>query len=160
MKIESIQVGIPQTFKVNGRSFTTAINKAPLKGAVRVGFLNLEGDKQADLKVHGGPNKAVYGYGLDALDLWKKLRPQDEMSFGALGENLSITELDENKIYLGDRFRVGSAELMAVQPRFPCSKLAAKYNDPKILKQFMQLKRPGVYYRVLKEGEIEASTLR
>jgi MOSC domain-containing protein YiiM len=155
MKLVSIQVGLPRTVKAGDKEVTTGIFKDPVEGPVLVRKLNLDGDRQADLKVHGGVDKAVYAYACDAYGGWRNLRPQDELPWGAMGENLSFETLSEDQICVGDTFELGEAVLQAVQPRFPCYKLAVKFNDPAILKQFMTYNRPGVYFRVLKEGLID-----
>lgn len=114
--------------------------------------LNLEGDGQADLRVHGGVDKALYAYPNDVYALWKKARPNDSFEYGAMGENLSVSTLPEDQIYIGDIYELGGALIQAVQPRFPCFKLSLKFEDPKVLKDFMEINRPGVYFRVIQEG--------
>lgn len=156
MKIESIQVGLPKTIEFRGRSVTTGIFKDPITGPVMVRKLNIDGDKQADLRVHGGEFKAVYAYSVGAYKWWREARPNDTIGFGAFGENLSVDDLPEEKIYIGDTFEVGGAVLQAVQPRYPCYKLGVKFNDPKILRMFMESGRPGVYFRVVREGLINS----
>ncbi len=117
--------------------------------------LNIEGDGQADLRVHGGVDKALYAYPNDVYEIWKKTRPGDAFGFGAMGENLSVSSLPEDQIYIGDTYELGDAIVQAVQPRFPCFKLSLKFEDPTILKDFMAINRPGVYFRVLQEGMID-----
>jgi MOSC domain-containing protein YiiM len=152
MKIDSIQVGMPRTIEYRGRQVNTGIFKSGVSGPVHAGKLGLAGDGQADLTVHGGADKAVYAYSLDALAWWRSERPKDEFGGGSFGENLSMDELDEKEICVGDTFEVGTAVLQASQPRFPCSKLSVKFNDVSILKQFNSYARMGVYFRVLQEG--------
>lgn len=156
MKLLSIQVGGPQDFTYKGQTVTTSIFKSPLKGSVRVREFNIDGDRQSDLTVHGGRDKAVYAYSFDAFDWWKKTRPELTFEYGAFGENLTLDKLDEEKTYIGDSFKIGEAILQVTQPRQPCFKLGIRFNDSSILKTFMLSKRPGVYYRVLKEGLIQA----
>jgi MOSC domain-containing protein YiiM len=156
MKILSIQVGLPRTVEFNGRQTTTGIFKEPIQGPIMVRRLNLEGDGQADLRVHGGVNKAVYAYGADTFKRWKEIRPQDEFLPGAFGENLTMESLREDQIEIGDTFKLGQATLQAVQPRFPCFKLGIKFKDNSILRAFMKMNRPGVYFSVLHEGLIQA----
>lgn len=155
MKIISIQVGKPKEVTYRGRVVSTGIFKSPIAGRVKVNALNLEGDGQADLSVHGGVDKAVYAYSLDWSDWWTKERPGVSFDGGAFGENLSLRGMDENQVFLGDTFAVGDAVLQAIQPRFPCFKLGIKFDDPSIIKSFMKAGRPGVYFRVLQEGFIE-----
>lgn len=156
MKIVSIQVGLPKTVEFHGRKVTTGIFKSLVNGSVFVETMNLRGDRQADLTVHGGLDKAVYGYSLDAYTWWTSERPKDDLQPGAFGENLTIDTLHEDRIFVGDTFELGSAVLQAVQPRFPCYKLGLKFNDKSAVKTFMKSERPGVYFRVLKQGDIEA----
>lgn len=146
---------MPETIRYGARNVTTGIFKTRAVTPIMVHKLNIEGDGQADLRVHGGADKAVYAYSLDAYPDWKILRPQDAFENGAFGENLSLDEIAENQIYVGDTFEVGGAILQAAQPRFPCYKLGVKFGDIKVVKQFMEFNRPGVYFRVLKEGLID-----
>jgi MOSC domain-containing protein YiiM len=154
VEVLSIQVSKPKTVQYRGNPVTTGIFKEPITGPVMLRKLNLDGDGQADLRVHGGPDKALYAYSNDAYPDWRLIRPQDIFPFGAMGENLSIARLREESIYVGDTYKIGDAVVQVTQPRFPCQKLAVKFNDPKILKQFMKLARPGVYFRVVTEGPI------
>lgn len=156
MKLLSIQVGKPRTVDFNGKQVSTGIFKDVIAGPVMIHKTNLDGDGQADLSVHGGVDKAVYAYSMDAMDWWKQHRPNDEFSFGAFGENLSFARLSEEETCIGDTFRLGESILQAAQPRFPCYKLGVKFKDPKILKAFVESGRPGVYFRVLEEGKIIA----
>ena len=155
MKIESIQVGLPKNINFKGKTITTAINKDPVPGPVMLEKLNLVGDKQAELSVHGGVDKALYAYSHDAYPAWEKLRPDFKFPYGALGENLTVDVLKEDIIFVGDIFQLGKAVVQASEPRLPCYKLGAKYNDLKMIKQFMDIGRPGVYFRVLEEGLID-----
>ncbi len=156
MKIVSIQVGPITEIQNETKPVLTGIFKSLVQGPVRVKKLGLENDHQADLTVHGGIDKAVYAYSLDAYSWWKTHRPQDIYANGAFGENLSIDEIQEHEIFIGDTFNVGTAILQVSEPRFPCFKLGLKYNDASIIKRFMQSRRPGVYFRVLQEGSIQA----
>lgn len=161
MKLLSIQVGKPKTVTFRGKPVTTGIFKEPIEGSVMVRQTHLDGDGQADLRVHGGVDKSVYGYGFDTYAWWKKKRPHDEFPYGAFGENLTFDTLPEDGIFLGDTFEIGDCILQATQPRFPCFKLGVKFNDPGILKTFLDADYPGVYFRVIREGEIRAGqTLR
>jgi MOSC domain-containing protein YiiM len=155
VKLLSIQVGRPREVVFEGRPVNTAIFKTPVSGPVRVGRLNLDGDAQADLKVHGGPDKAVYAYSVDAYPSWNK-EMGTELGYGSLGENLSVDRLDEEDVCVGDIVAVGSCALLAVQPRLPCFKLGVRLGTQEALKAFMRINRPGIYFRVLEEGEIRA----
>jgi MOSC domain-containing protein YiiM len=156
MKIISIQTGLPKDVTFQGKTVRTGIFKSKIQGPVHAKTLNLVGDGQADLTVHGGVDKAIYAYSLDAYSWWKKMRPEDAFDGGAMGENLSVDQMLEDQIFIGDTYEVGEAVLQVAQPRFPCYKLGVKFNDLNILKMFIQSKRPGVYFRVLKEGLINA----
>jgi MOSC domain-containing protein YiiM len=154
MKLLSIHVGLPREVEWEGKPVRTGIFKSPVPGPVFVSKLNLEGDGQADLTVHGGFDKAVYGYPRDAYPWWLQALAVPALPDGSFGENLTFAHLDEKRIFIGDRFRLGRCELQAVQPRFPCFKLGIKFGDMGILKTFLESGRPGIYFRVLVEGEI------
>lgn len=156
MQLLSIQTGLPKKVIFNGKEVETGIFKSPVQGPIKVNFLNLEGDGQADLTVHGGKDKAVYAYSFDTYDWWKKARPNDVIDYGAMGENLTFDLIQEDSIFIGDTFELGSCVLQVAQPRFPCFKLGVMYKDMGIIKTFMQYARPGVYFRVLQEGHIDA----
>lgn len=154
MKIRSIQTGKARDITYRGKQMRTGIFKTPVEGPVFAGTLHLEGDETVDLSVHGGKDKALYAYACDAYEAWAQMRPGDAFGPGAMGENFSVDHLPEDKIYIGDTYEIGEAVIQVTQPRFPCQKLAAKFNDPGIIRQFMAFKRPGVYFRVLKEGVV------
>lgn len=154
MKLLSIQVGLPQDITYRGKSIRTSIFKSPVAGPVYVGELNIEGDKQSDLRVHGGRDKAVYAYSFEAYSWAKDARPDLNLEYGAFGENLTFDQMSEERIFIGDSFEIGEAVLQVTQPRMPCYKLAVKFDDPAIIKMFMKARRPGIYFRVLKEGNI------
>jgi MOSC domain-containing protein YiiM len=155
MKILSIQVGEPRKIVYAGKEITTAIFKSQVSGPVKLSRLNLAGDRQADLTVHGGTDKAVYAFGKDAYSWWETHRPA-VYGAGAFGENLTIDQLLEDKVCVGDTYEVGDALIQVTQPRLPCYKLEAMYADPSILKTFMKSKRPGIYFRVLREGTLDS----
>jgi MOSC domain-containing protein YiiM len=152
----SIQVGRPQQVSWRRRRFLTGMQKAPVQGAVAVRRLNLEGDEQADLTVHGGPDKAVYLYPSEHYEFWRaKLEPA-ALTWGSFGENLTTVGLDEREIAVGDQLRIGSALFAVRQPRTPCHKLAYKFDRPDIIKAFWKAGRSGFYLSVLEEGVIRA----
>ena len=153
MEIASICVGSAKSISWRGENISTAIFKTPVESAA-IKTLGLEGDQQADLTVHGGPDKAVYAYSADHYPWWKGQLPGVELPYGAFGENLTITGLDDGEVHLGDEYRAGTARLLAIQPRLPCHKLAARFNDPGIVKRFAQSLRLGVYFRVLEPGRV------
>jgi MOSC domain-containing protein YiiM len=156
MKLLSVNVGLPRDVISKGKSVTTGIFKEPVEGRVRLKTLNLDGDRQADLKVHGGTHKAVYAYPAEHYDYWRRELPGVELPWGMFGENLTVEGLLESEVNIGDQFRIGSAELMVTQPRLPCYKLAVKFGRDDIIKRFLESGRTGFYFAVLKEGEVGA----
>jgi len=156
MKIISINVGRPQLVIWNGEPVSTGIFKEPLAGRVMLRTLNLDGDRQADLTVHGGPEKAVYAYPAEHYDFWKRELPDMDLPWGMFGENFTTEGMSETEINVGDKFRVGSAEVTATQPRMPCYKLGIRFGRTDIIKRFLMSERSGIYFSVLKEGEVGA----
>jgi MOSC domain-containing protein YiiM len=155
-KVISLNIGLPRTVYFRGHEVTTGIFKEPVSGHIKLRRLNLDGDRQADLTVHGGPDKAVYAYPSEHYDYWKKRLPHMKLPWGMFGENLTTEGLLEDQVNIGDVFRVGSSEVVATQPRMPCYKLGVKFGRMDIIRQFMNSKLTGIYFRVLKEGEVEA----
>ena len=156
MKLISLNVGLPRDVVWKGRTVTTGIFKEPVDGTVRLRKLNLDGDRQADLSVHGGAEKAVYAYPSEHYAYWQKSLPGMELPWGMFGENFTTEGLLETGINIGDRFQIGSARLMVTQPRMPCYKLGVKFGRDDILKLFLQSRRSGFYFSVLEEGEVAA----
>lgn len=156
MKLVSVNVGLPREADWHGRSVRTSIWKNPVEGPVRVGALNLEGDKQSDLSVHGGADKAVYAYPSEHYSYWRRELPSMELPWGAFGENFTTQGLLEEKVQIGDRFRIGSAEFVVTQPRMPCFKLGIRFGRPDMLKHFLRSGRTGFYLSVLHEGQVAA----
>jgi MOSC domain-containing protein YiiM len=154
MKVLSVNVGAPRDVEWRGKAVRTSIFKTPVPGRVRVAALNLAGDEQSDLSVHGGVDKAVYAYPSEHYALWRKELPGIEFPWGAFGENLTIEGLLEDKVHIGDRFRAGSAEFIVTQPRVPCFKLGIRFNRPDMVKRFLRSGRSGFYLAVLREGDI------
>jgi MOSC domain-containing protein YiiM len=161
MKIVSVNTGLPRDVTWHGRIVTTGIFKEPVKGRVALRTLNLDGDRQADLTVHGGEYKAVYCYPLAHYDYWKKELPGLPLPMGMFGENFTINggsdALAEQSIHLGDRFSVGSAEVIVTQPRLPCYKLGVRFQSDDMVKRFLLSARTGFYLAVTREGEVGAS---
>ena len=155
-KVISINIGLPRTVNFQGQAVTTGIFKESVKGRIKLRRLNLDGDKQADLTVHGGLDKALYAYPAEHYDYWKKRIPNMTLSWGMFGENLTTEGLLEDQVNVGDVFRIGSSEVVATQPRMPCYKLGVKFGRMDIIRQFMNSKLTGIYFRVLKEGAIGA----
>ena len=156
MKLISLNVGLPRIVESNGQSVTTGIFKDPKQGPVMLRTLNLDGDRQADLKVHGGVSKAVYGYPVEHYKFWRRELPNMELPFGMFGENFTTEGLFEDKLNVGDRFRIGEAEVMVTEPRLPCYKLGIKFGRTDILRRFLQSRRTGFYFAVVNEGEVQA----
>ena len=123
MKIVSVNVGLPREVTWQGKVVTTGIFKEPVDGAVMMRTLNLDGDAQADLTVHGGPSKAVYAYPSEHYGYWRRDLPGVDLPWGMFGENLTSEGLLEEAVYIGDRFRIGGTEVMVTEPRMPCYKL-------------------------------------
>lgn len=156
MKIISVNVGLPRLVLRNGEPVSTGIFKEPVAGRVMMRTLNLDGDRQSDLSVHGGPEKAVYAYPSEHYDFWKRELPDMELPWGIFGENFTTTGLFETEINIGDKFRVGTGEVMVTQPRMPCYKLGIRFGRADIIKRFLISERSGFYLSVLKEGEVGA----
>jgi MOSC domain-containing protein YiiM len=141
----------------NGEPVSTAIFKEPVDGRIPMRKLNLDGDRQADLSVHGGPDKAVYVYPAEHYDYWRTELPEMDLPWGMFGENLTIEGgLEESSTNVGDRFRAGSALVMVTQPRLPCYKLGIRFGRSDMLKRFLASGRTGFYLAVLEEGEVAA----
>src|SRR5213596_3826739 len=156
MKLLSVNVGLPREVEWKGKIVCTSIFKAPVPGRVRVARLNLEGDQQSDLSVHGGIDKAIYAYPSEHYSLWRHELPGMDLPWGVFGENFTTEGLLEETVHIGDRFRIGSAEFVVTQPRMPCFKLGIRFDRPDIVKRFLQSGRTGLYLAVLKEGEVAA----
>ena len=156
MKILSLNVGLPRLVEYNGEPVATGIFKEPVSEPLMLRTLNLDGDRQADLSVHGGVYKAVYGYPSEHYEFWKTELPGTDLPYGMFGENFTTEGLFEDAINVGDRFRIGEAELIATQPRLPCYKLGIKFGRPDIIKRFLRSRRTGFYFAVAKEGTVAA----
>jgi MOSC domain-containing protein YiiM len=156
MKIESLNVGMPRDVMWHGRAVTTGIYKSPVNGRVALRALNLDGDGQADLSVHGGEYKAVYCYPLGHYDYWTKELPGRDLPMGMFGENFTTDGMVEDSIHLGDRFSVGSAEVLVTQPRLPCYKLGVRFQSDDMVRRFLASGRTGFYLAVTREGEVAA----
>ena len=156
MKLLSVCVGRPRDVTWRGQAVRTSIWKTPVEGRVAVSKLNLQGDQQSDLTVHGGVDKAVYVYPREHYAAWQSELPELDFPWGAFGENLTTEGLLEDQIQIGDRLRVGSAEFIVTQPRMPCYKLGVRFDRPDMVKRFLHSKRSGFYLAVLREGEVAA----
>ena len=156
MKLVSLNVARPQLVVYNGRTINTGIFKQSVSGPVQLRTLNLDGDRQADLSVHGGPYKAVYGYPVEHYPFWLQELPGTDLPWGMFGENFTTSGLAEGELHVGDRFRIGSSIVMVRQPRTPCYKLAAKFQRDDILERFLLSGRSGFYFSVEQEGSVAA----
>ena len=155
-KVLSVNVSFPKEIDFEGQTITTGIFKEPVKRRLMLKTLNLEGDRQADLKVHGGPDKAVYAYPMEHYAYWHETFPTIEMQNGMFGENFTTEGLMEGDVCIGDVFRIGSSQVIATQPRMPCYKLGVKFGRMDVLKTFLASGRSGIYFKVSKEGEVGA----
>jgi MOSC domain-containing protein YiiM len=164
MKLISVNVGFPREVIWKGKTVSTGIFKEPVSDRLMVRWrsarrrrsLNLEGDGQADLTVHGGADKAVYVYPFEHYDYWRGELPDTELSLGIFGENFTTTGLREEEVNIGDHFQIGTVKLMVTQPRLPCYKLGIRFGRPDMVKRFLASRRTGFYFRVLQEGEVGA----
>jgi MOSC domain-containing protein YiiM len=155
-RLLSVNVGRPRQLSVRrGRPLMSAIGKAPVEGRVRVAGVNVEGDDQADRRVHGGPDKAVYAYASEDAAFWSAELGR-ELGPGAFGENLTTAGLDVSGAVVGERWRIGDVELEVCQPRLPCNKLALRMGEAQMVKRFAQASRPGAYLRIVREGLLAA----
>ncbi len=156
MKLVSLNIGLPREVIWHGRNVLTGIFKEPVEGRIALRTLNLDGDRQADLSVHGGEYKAVYCYPLQHYDYWKKELPGRDLPLGIFGENFTVTGFEENSLYIGDRFSIGTAEVVVTQPRLPCYKLGVRFQADDMVKRFLISGRSGFYVAVTQEGEVGA----
>jgi MOSC domain-containing protein YiiM len=156
MRLVSVNTGLPQEVTWHGRSVTTAIYKHPVEGRVALRKLNLEGDRQADLTVHGGEWKAVYCYPIEHYDYWKRELPDRELPMAIFGENFTTSGFLEDTVHLGDQLSAGSAHVVVTQPRLPCYKLGLRFQSDDMVKRFLASGRTGFYLAVTREGEVGA----
>jgi MOSC domain-containing protein YiiM len=156
MRVTSVNVGLPREVEWRAEAVETAIFKAPVSGPVAVTRLNLAGDRQADLSVHGGPDKAVYAYPSEHYAYWREELPNVALPWGGFGENLTVEGIAEADVRVGDVLRIGTAELVVTQPRLPCYKLNARFQRPDMVKRFLRSRRTGFYLAVRKEGHLSA----
>ena len=156
MKLLSVNVSLPKEVTHNRKTYMTGIYKKPVDGRVMVRTLNIDGDRQANLTVHGGIHKAVYAYCFENYAYWERELGRDDFDFGQFGENLTTEGMTDDKVHIGDVFRIGRALLEVTQPRNPCAKVVAKMAVKDFAKRFIDSGRCGFYLRVLEEGEIGA----
>jgi MOSC domain-containing protein YiiM len=156
MNLVSVNVGLPREVVRKGKAVRTGIFKEPVTGDVRLRALNLDGDQQADLSVHGGWDKAVYVYPAEHYDYWRIQLPGMKLPWGMFGENFTTTGVGENSVAIGDEFRIGSTVVRVTQPRMPCYKLSLKFGRDDMIKRFLASGRTGFYFAVLEEGHASA----
>ena len=156
MKLISLNVGLPRDVTWHGKTVTTGIFKHPVENRRALDRLNLDGDRQADLSVHGGIHKAVYCYPLEHYDYWRKELPGRDLPMASFGENFTTTGLFEDSVHLGDRLAVGTSQLVVTQPRLPCYKLGIRFESDQMVKRFQASGRSGFYVAVTREGEVGA----
>ncbi len=155
MKIISTNIGSKKTIEWKNVVLTTGIFKYPVEDPIFLGNIGVKGDHINNLKVHGGIDKACYGYGENYYNYWKSLYPDLEWTYGMFGENLTISDVDEAEIKIGDIYKVGAAIVQVSQPRQPCNKFAAKFGSSELLKQFIDFEHLGIYFRVIQEGNVQ-----
>ena len=155
MKIISLNVGLPQRVLFHDREVTTSIFKSAVPGPLMLRRLNLDGDFQSDLEVHGGKNKAVYAYASEHYDYWREQLPDYEFTWGNFGENLTTEGLREQDAFVGDVYRIGQATVKVTQPRMPCYKLGIRFGRDDMVKRFLASGRSGIYFYVVEEGLVD-----
>ena len=156
MKLVSVNVGLPKEVEWQGKAVRTSIFKNAVNGPVRVAQLNLDGDQQSDLTVHGGIDKAVYAYPSEHYPFWRNKYPHFDFQWGTIGENFTTEGLEEGSTRIGDRFAIGSAEFVVTSPRLPCFKLGIRLRDPGAIKTLLQSRKTGFYLAVTREGVVNA----
>jgi len=156
MQVVSVNVGLPREVIWKRQRVNTAIFKEPVEGTIPIRKLNLDGDRQADLTVHGGPDKAVYAYPVEHYEYWRTRVPETPETLGAFGENLTTRSVLEKDLNIGDQVCVGTALLQVAQPRMPCYKLQVRFDRDDMTKLFALSGRSGFYFSVIEEGKVKA----
>src|SRR3984957_10212556 len=152
----SVNVGLPKDVSWQGRTVFTGVFKDAVSGSRRVGRLNVDGDGQGDLAGHGGEQRAVFVYQIDSYRYWQRQLGRGDFVYGQFGENFTVEGLGDDKVCIGDRYQIGSAVFEVTQPRVTCYRVGIRMNDPRIPALLVSHHRPGFYFRVLQEGEVEA----
>ena len=152
----SVNIGMPKDVSWQGKTVFTGVFKDPVTGPRRVGKLNVDGDGQGDLGGHGGEQRAVFVYQIDSYRYWERELGRDDFVYGQFGENLTVDGLTDDEVCIGDRYRIGTAVFEVTQPRVTCYRVGIRMNDPRIPALLVSHRRPGFYFRVLEEGEVEA----
>jgi MOSC domain-containing protein YiiM len=155
-RLLSVNVGLPRDIEWKGRTVHTGIWKGPVPGRCRVGRLNLDGDGQGDLAGHGGEQRAVFVYQIESYRYWQKVLNRTDFAYGQFGENFTVEGLADDAVYIGDRYRIGSALFEVTQPRVTCYRVGIRMNEPRMPMLLTSSGQPGFYFRVLQEGEVGA----
>lgn len=156
MKVISLNVGKPKPYEYKGKLGYTSFFKTPVVDERKVSTLNIDGDEQADLTVHGGKLKAVYSYDISYYEQWKQILQREEWGYGLFGENLTTQNLPDDEIFVGNIYQIGSVYLKAIQPRFPCFKLSVRFESEFVLKNFVKVGKHGTYFSVQQQGSLRA----
>src|SRR5580693_6483579 len=156
-RLLSLNVGLPRDVTWNGKTVRTAVWKSPVEGRQMVRKLNVVGDAQGDLAGHGGEQRAVFVYQMDAYHYWERFLGRKDFIFGQFGENFTVEQLPDNEVCIGDRYRIAGAEFEVTQPRVTCYRVGIRMNEPRMAALLVEHHRPGFYFRVLQEGEVGAS---
>lgn len=154
MKVKSVNLGKKRLLEWKGRTYETGIFKSSVDEPLFLGVESVQNDTIADRKNHGGNDQAVYAYGCNHYAYWKSLYPKLDMNYGLLGENLSVSVLEENDIHTGDIYELGETVLQATKPRQPCFKLGLRFGDQSVIKQMWETTKCGVYFSVLQTGKV------
>lgn len=152
MKVISVNIGDKRKVQWQNKTIETGIFKFPVEDPIFLDLEDVQKDNVVDRKYHGGKEQAVYAYGEQHYEFWKGLYPKQEWNYGMFGENLTISELDETKIHVGNVYQLGEAKIEVTKPREPCFKLGVRFNDPSIIKQFWNSTKSGIYFKILKTG--------
>jgi MOSC domain-containing protein YiiM len=155
-RLLSMNVGLPRDIEWRGRVVHTAVWKEPVRGRRMIRHLNIDGDGQGDLAGHGGEHRAVFVYQTDSYDYWRKELDRTDLAPGAFGENFTVEGLPDAEVCIGDRYRIGGALFEVSQPRVTCYRVGIRLNEPRMAALLVAHGRPGFYFRVLEEGEVEA----
>ena len=154
MKVISVNIGKKETIQYKNKTYLTGINKYPVKTSIFLGLEDVENDHVIDRRYHGGFEKAVYAYGENHYEFWQNLYPNLDFHYGMFGENLTIDNLLEEEIFVGNVYQLGKAIIEVTKPRKPCVKLGIKFNNPEVIKQFWNSTKSGVYFKVLQTGNV------
>lgn len=157
MKLLSLNVGRPQLIVWNGREILTSIFKTPVHDRRKVSHVNIEGDEQSDLNVHGGIYKAVYAYDISHYQHWKKILQREDWNYGLFGENLTTSAMPDDEVCIGNIYQIGTTKLQVVQPRFPCIKINVRFNLPDMVERFIEQQRSGIYFKIIEEGFMQVN---